>query len=449
MKKVFALVLALLMAFALCGCADNLPQIEIPPFPEVTPTPAPTTLVPEKPAPEGEGGNEQQPEDPIVVTPEPVEKKPQILAAFQRTSLEQYDQNEGETLILTFSYDVLRLVSEDFAESTAKINEVLATVEDCFHTGNDNGMDLKFPGYDAMLEAAEDNYSYAQENEGAELSLEFSDSLTAHVSRLDEKVFSVIYQDSNFTGGAHGSYGAVAYNFDMSTGERLTLDQLSEDPEEFSAYLVGVMLEMAEADEDEYFSQRIEDSFLPEGGREEAFGNLLRDGSWYFDREGMVVSSTLYELGPYAAGTVDFHIPYEMLEGKMDSRWTFPTERSGKGRIKAAELSSLNGGDLEIIDKLTANEDGVELCLVAEGQVYDVVISSVYYVDRFYEKCQLWCASSLTDCAVQLQAVVPEGLPDLQIVYYTADGERHGKLLSQSGTDGSYMLVDDNIQAVG
>jgi hypothetical protein len=45
--------------------------------------------------------------------------------------------------------------------------------------------------------------------------------------------------------------------------------------------------------------------------------------------------------------------------------------------------------------------------------------------------------------------VVPEGLPNLLITYYTADGERHGKLLSQSSADGSFMLVDDNIAAVG
>ena len=205
------------------------------------------------------------------------------------------------------------------------------------------------------------------------------------------------------------------------------------------------MLEIAAADP----SFPVEDSFLPAGGREEAFRNLLREGAWYFDRDGQVIFSTLYELGPYAAGIAEFPIPYEKLAGKIDGRYLFPVERSGSGRVLVDELSALDGGSLEIVDKITAHEDGVQLCLTAEGLIYDVSISRVYYVDRFYENEQLWCASSLQDCAVQLQAVVPDGLPNLLITYYTGDGVRHGKLLSQSGQDGSFMLVDDDIQAVG
>ncbi len=101
------------------------------------------------------------------------------------------------------------------------------------------------------------------------------------------------------------------------------------------------------------------------------------------------------------------------------------------------------------MDSLILNEDGQELCIAANGRIYDVSVCSVYYVDRFYENTQFWYASSLSDCALQLQVVVPDGLPNLRISYTTADGVRHGKLLSQSGADGSFMLVDDDIQAVG
>ena len=159
--------------------------------------------------------------------------------------------------------------------------------------------------------------------------------------------------------------------------------------------------------------------------------------------------SNLYELGPYAAGITEFRIPYAQLEGKIEPRFLFPGDRTGKGRLTVDLLSNQEGGELPIVDKLVVSEDGQELCLMAEGEIYDVRICTVYYVDKFYENEQLWCASSLKNCSLQLQAVVPEGLPDLLITYYTADGERHGKLLSQSGADGSFMLVDDNIEAVG
>ena len=159
--------------------------------------------------------------------------------------------------------------------------------------------------------------------------------------------------------------------------------------------------------------------------------------------------SELEELGPYAAGIVEFRIPYADLEGKLDARWLFPGQRQGKGKPEVTELSELEGGETEIVDSLILNEDGQELCIVADGIIYDVSLTSVYYVDRFYDSAQLWYASCLDDCALQIRVVVPEGLPNLRIAYTTADGVRHGKLLSQSGLDGSYMLVDDDIQAVG
>ena len=162
-----------------------------------------------------------------------------------------------------------------------------------------------------------------------------------------------------------------------------------------------------------------------------------------------MIFSTLYELGPYAAGITEFHIPYAKLEGKIDQRFLYPADRTGTGLVSAVELSEVEGGALPIVDKITVSDDGQQIALVVEGNIYDVSISTVYYVDRFYEQAQLWNASSLTDCAIQLQTVVPEGLPDLLITYYDADGVRHGKLLSQSGLDGSYLLVDDDIQAVG
>ena len=448
MKKTLALLMALVMALALCGCAENLPQIEIPPIPKITDTPQPQPQTGED-----EGTSEttdQIPEAPLPTAEEtPVtgeEAHIRILVTNGRTEMNDYDPAEGEELILNFAYDMPRVYVENEPEVSARINETLATVEETFYTGDSYSEEGRFIGYSAMLEAAEDNFSYVRENNTVGMPLEYSDTLTALVTRADNAALSVIYTENCYMGGAHGSYGSNAVNFDMSTGEQLTLDKLSED-EGFGDFLVERMLSIVE--QDKSYSDRIAEDFLPEGGMEEAFRNLLRDGSWYFDGEGLVIFSELEELGPYAAGIVEFRIPYADLEGKLDARWLFPGQRQGKGKPEVTELSELEGGETEIVDSLILNEDGQELCIVADGIIYDVSLTSVYYVDRFYDSAQLWYASCLDDCALQIRVVVPEGLPNLRIAYTTADGVRHGKLLSQSGLDGSYMLVDDDIQAVG
>lgn len=460
MKKTIALLLALFMMLSVSGCAESLKQIEIPPLPQVTPTPGPVAAVSsdpvessESPAPTGEAPAPTAGQEIILpATAAPAEGREagsSILVGISRTELSENDPAEGTELILSFSYDMPRVLWEEKPAVASKINELLATVEETFYTGNDYGLELTFMGYNAMLETAEDNFAYVKEYQVEGAALEMTDSLSARIQRLDEGMLSFLYADSTFTGGAHGSYSQFGLSFDMESGELLTLDSLSDDPEALKASLLQIMLELAEKDEDGYYSDRVVDSFLPEGGREEAFRNLLRDDSWYFDRDGMVIFSSLYELGPYAAGITEFHVPYAQLEGSIYERFLYPAERTGSCRVSATALSEVEGGDLPIVDKITVSEDGQKIALVVEGSIYDVRISRVYYVDRFYEQYQLWGASSLSDCALQLETVVPEGLPDLLISYYTADGQRQGKLLSQSGLDGSYLLVDDDIQAVG
>lgn len=455
MKKLVAVLLMLSMAIALCGCAESLQQIEIPPFPVVTPTEAPAAAEADQPVSTAEPAASQDAES---ATPEqteqtaPVEEEngKTILVGKKTISSSDYDPAEHLELILSFSYDQMRVSCEELPEVCSRINETLATIEEAFYTGNDYGMDLQFMGYNGMLELAEDNYAYVKEYQVEGLSLEFSDNLTAKVTRADSSVLSIVYSDTCYAGGAHGSYGIFAYSFDMQTGEILSLDKLSADPAAMKDALVQIMLSIAEEDQDGYYSEKISDDFLPAGGREEAFRALLREGAWHFDREGMVIDSSLYELGPYAVGITEFHIPYSRLESVVDGRWLSPAEnRSGKGKLEALALDELEGGDAEIIDMLSINEDGEKLCILADGRIYDVSVTTVYYVDRFYEDTQLWYASTMADCALQLQVVIPDGLPNLLITYYTADGVRHGKLLSQSGADGSFLLVDDDIEAVG
>ncbi len=446
MKKSFALLLALLLAFSVSGCSEAIQQIEIPPLPEVTPTPRPQMET-------------EEPEDPeeSTETPQPTEKAQdkegeepiRILVANGRTEKTDYDPAEGEELILTFAYDMPRVYVENEPKISERINESLATVEDTFYTGNSYGEEGGYLGYSAMLEAAEDNFSYVRDNNAAGMPLEYSDSLSAKVTRADDSVLSVVYTENCYMGGAHGSYGSEAYNFDVTTGEQLTLDMLAEDEEALSDFLTEKMLDLAEKDEDGRYTDAIAADMLPEGGMEVALRSLLRSGSWYFDTEGLVIFSDLEELGPYAAGIVEFCIPYSELEDEIDAKWLFPGQRQGKGELEAVDLKEIDGGETEIVDLLNIHESGTDLCILFDGRVYDVSVCSVFYSGSFHDDFQFWYASSLCDCALQLKVVVPDGLPNLRIAYTTADGVRHGKLLSQSGLDGKFMLVDDDIEAVG
>ena len=83
----------------------------------------------------------------------------------------------------------------------------------------------------------------------------------------------------------------------------------------------------------------------------------------------------------------------------------------------------MKDGSTEILDKLTVNKDGEELYLVSNGLVRNVSICSVDYSDTFYETGELWYCSVMNGSAVQLQTLIPEGMPNLRLSYTDGSGE--------------------------
>lgn len=434
MKKMFVALIALALAFSMCACEeiDKLKAVELPALPDVN---AEATA---EPTPEATAEAA-----PAAAATEPLSN--QVIINIKNTAKQEFDPQSGQELILTFAYETPSVYIDGRDDAAAKINEYVGLLDETYYTGNDYGLGTAM-GYNMMLELAQDNYSYAVSTGNDGLSLEYAASRTVDVGRADSAVVSLVYDDYLYTGGAHGSYNDTAYVFDAETGEELSLDKLSTDYDAFATFVTKFMVDKAESDSS--YSDRIDPSILPAEQYSAAFGALLREGSWYLGSDGLVFFSQLEEFGPYAAGIVEFTIPYAELKGVIDDRW-LPAERAGNGEFSIKALSEVKDGTQPIIDKVTADASGTELCLIASGTVYDVTVSRVDYADRFYETAQLWHCSYISDSAIQLQTVIPEGMPNIMLSYATAGGETHRLLISQSGKDGSLLLVDESIEAVG
>ena len=434
MKKILSCILALSMTVGLCACGqlEKLENIELPPLPTQTAAPVPV----QTPEPSAE------PSFSIVRQ----ESGNQIIINTVTTSLEEYDPAEGKELILSFSYETPVVYIEGKDDVSKKINDAIALMDETHYTGNDHGMGVGTGGFNMMLEQAQDNYGYVINSGVQGLSLEFTASRTADISRADSSVISIVYDDYYYTGGAHGIYFSRGYNFDAQTGEKITLDQLSKNSEKFKSLLVDAMVSMAKSDEN--ISGRIDVSSTVNYSAAETFSKLLRDGSWYFTNEGLRVFSDVYELGTYAQGEVVFDIPYEKLAGEINEKY-LPEVRSGKAELTIAYLSDVKDGSFEIIDRVVVHEEGQELCIGINGTAYDVNLVSVDYVDRIFETQQHWYANFVKNSALQILCTVPEGMPNLMLSYFDSDGNNHRMLISQSGENGNLLLVDDSIQAVG
>lgn len=442
MKKITAIMLALALALSLCGCSglQNLKNVELPPLPDVSQgapeaTPAPTIEI-----------------DTSASTAESTLPL-HVIVSMETHSEEHYDPQNGETRILTFSYKTPRVYIEGRDAAMNAINEYIATVDETYYTGNDYGLDSvadgSIGGVNAFLEAATDNYAFAVDTGDESLPLEFASERTARVERIDSRVLSMVYNTYTYTGGAHGNYAELAYNFDTETGERLTLGTLSADPDGLADFLSEYLTKLYTDDEDGYYSARVYED-LSVDAENNPVADLVREGAWYFNSTGMVFASQPYELGPYASGIIEFAVPYADLSGVIYDKY-LPTEHeAAPGALELKAQSEVADGSIEIIDKVSVDTPGEALCVQAVGTVYDIRLSEVDYTNAFYETARLWAASYMSDCVLQLETLIPDGMPKLMISFRTSDGVQTQLLLTQSGEDGAYILMDKNsVEAVG
>ena len=435
MKKIMALILVIALAATLCACdeLEKLQQVELPPLPTAEPSQETET------APEASPEVEETPEP----TPAPQELGSRVIVSIKNnTEIHNAPDNEAQR-ILTFSYDIPQVHIEGNDAASAAINDHIALLNELYYTGTGAG-----DGVNALLEMALDNYSYAVDT-GAQIATELSSDRTVSVLRADNSLVSFVFSTVTYTGGAHGNSLERGYVYDTQTGELLTLEKLSGDAEAFTQFVLEYITDLA-ANGEEY-----QNCSFPQSAEElsAALAPIVREGSWYFDKNGLVVFSDVYELGSYAEGSIRFTIPYDALAEQIDAKW-LPVERQGEeGGFAVSLQSEVAPGSVELLDKVTVAEGGEELCLKAEGTVYDISINSVEYADyshKFFETASHWYCSYMSDCAIQLVTLIPEGMPDLMISYTTADGLRHHSLISQSGIDGSISLTDaETVEAVG
>lgn len=422
MKKTVSIILALAMVAALSGCdrIDRLKDIELPELPDTNTTELPAETEAQEEAPVSEVKNAPN---------------AKVIARITKTEELHYDPAEGNTLILDFSYETPFIDINGRDDAAGAINEYIAMLDETYYTGNDYG-DGTSNGLNMMLELATDNFTYAYET-GADVNLEMSSNRTVSIERADDTLLSLLYYTSSYTGEAQGSYSYKGYTFSTENGSIVSFDELSAKPEELREAVLDAVVAKLDGNGQTSLSR---DS-----------SGLLKNGSWYLSRSGIVVIIPDDGMSNSADGEKTFEIFYEDLDGLIDEKY-LPAQYEATGELSVISQTDFRDGSMEVVDKVIADEQGTELFVAVSGTVYDIRISVVSYTDysgKFFETQHLWNCSYMNDCALQLKTDIPDGMPNLMISYYTADGQRVNRLLTQSGEDGSLILVDDSIAAVG
>lgn len=204
------------------------------------------------------------------------------------------EDNSQSLLDVSVSYPKITIANQESA--TEKINSAINAELNTFWTYQEENASYAKEEYNMSLDDSE--YSFEP----------YTASLSYEMKRCDDKIISLVFTQDEYTGGAHGNHWSYGLTFDTASGEKLTLNTLSDNDSDFYHMLLDDLTRQV--------SLPAYKDYIFEDFSSDIESVLLQDSAaWYLDRSGMSFISNPYVLGPYAAGTFEFNIPYEQLSG--------------------------------------------------------------------------------------------------------------------------------------
>ena len=228
---------------------------------------------------------------------------------------------------ITCSYPVVSIAGNETAAE--KINADIRSRVDAYNTS-----------VNMQAETAKQDFEYLLSDEDIDyMPFPYSSDLSFTVTRADDNVIAFTENNYEYMGGAHGMPSTIGINYDAKTGELITFGDLSDDPDAFRADTLVYNQELAGT---EYYSmQMFNTDDITNGTLEDV---LYTDGAWYLSTSGLIFMSPPYALAPYAAGTLEFTIPYSELENMgLKEQYTYTGRQIVKMIENESYIIDLNG----------------------------------------------------------------------------------------------------------
>lgn len=266
--------------------------------------------------------------------------------------MEESSENaEDGTCIYTSSYGYPIVTITGHEDAAAKINADIQEIVSAFLIGAEND----------ELQYAKDDYATRSEDPEWDYPfLPYASELYFTTARSDSNVISFVITNYAYSGGAHGFTITTGVNYNTQTGEKVSFLELAENADTFHADTLAYNQELAASVS--YQGMLFSDESIYNGELESV---LYAEDSWYLSTSGLVFLSNPYALGPYAAGTIEFVIPYSDLDvmGLKDA-FAYPGRLTRKLRHETPYAIDVNGDgqedSIQFYTVYTESEDGNE-----------------------------------------------------------------------------------------
>ena len=288
-KRFISACIVAIMVFSLCGCAQ-INEESLATEPEIVET--------ENTENDGENvAQENADEDnaEIDITDSTIESSVSIIMKTEVIPL--INENGITYYTLSSTYPIISIEGNESAAE--KINADIRSRIEPFLSASES--------YEFVKTLA----NHWHETEPELTDTHFMEDWTYEVTRADDNVISFAITECFYEGGLHEQFNTIGVSYDTNTGEQISFDDLSEDPEHFRMATLAYNQALAETKAYRHLMYEEEKSYLAAGTLEDV---LYSDGRWCLSANGLVFFSNPYALGPFSCGLIEFTIPYSDLE---------------------------------------------------------------------------------------------------------------------------------------
>lgn len=186
-------------------------------------------------------------------------------------------------------------------------------------------------------------------------------------TRIDSGVLSLFGTQNGYSGGMHGGLSGIAANYDLVTGDVLTLGSIMHMDATVEDF-ISLVIEKLDAVKDDYY---LFDDYA-EGVRSRMNGdeNLYED--FYFTGTGLCFFFSPYEIAPYASGMISVEIPYSELPGLIYDGY-FPDEREEiNGTMQVGSFMKTDMEQFDNMAELTFTTGEEIMVAYPAGMVEDI-----------------------------------------------------------------------------
>lgn len=227
-----------------------------------------------------------------------LEKKPAVVTIEE----EKQEYKDGDSVVFVTNYDKVTVgIEGNEAVAQAVMSEFKNRRKD----------------FEEAL-VAEEVIEFAKENPIVDGTFPYYRGRGYTLVRNDGSILSFSTMLDGYEGGAHGYYMYTGLNFDAGTGKLLTIADIAKDKAAFQEVCVQEMLRQCE---DLKAQGALFDDAVLTPSLQEILEAKMDGDEWYFTEKGIRFISNVYEIGPYAAGSFDFDIPYEMVNEALKEEY--------------------------------------------------------------------------------------------------------------------------------